>query len=148
LQISKHRHIPDQFGTRAEQGMNQDSALCIDLGELAVIVCPIEKLPDRGVARAFRSELLFDFHPFGHWIQPRALARQAGHVKLGAIVLVDITAIGSRELDPPLLVHPDCIVPSEHPIGSLTVRSILFHSVPLCSTMPPYPTSDRRECQA
>jgi len=123
------------FGDAFAEVLNaQEPALRINLSELSIIVCPIEKLPDRRVARSLRLELFFDCHPFGHGIQPRALACQAGHIKLGAIVLVDVSAVCGRQLDPPLVVHPDCIIPSEHPIvGPITALlacSTLLHSVP------------------
>src|SRR5262245_65815673 len=112
MQIPKNRHISNQFSTGAQQRVNQNSTLCVDFSELTVIVCSIQKLSYRGIARPFRLEPFLNSNPLFNRIKSSALAGDAGHVEFGSVMLFDITTIGGRQFDTPLLVHTAVEAPS------------------------------------
>src|SRR6185295_11264603 len=128
MQVPEHRDISNKFGVRAKQRMNQYPSLSIYLGDLAVVIRPIEKLTHRRVTRTFILQFLLYRYPFFHRVQSRTFSGNAGHIELGAVVLIEVTAVGGGQFDPPFLVHPYCVIPSEHPTG-LPLAS--FTSAPL-----------------
>src|SRR5207302_7814768 len=136
LQVAQNGYIAYKLGARSKQGMNKQPALRIHFSQLAIVISSVQKFSHSRVACALRLKLLFNRHPLGHGIQPCAFAGDARDVKLRAVVLIDIAAVSSRHLDPPLLVHPDSVVTSQHPVSSG------LHFVPLHSTTPSYGTSD------
>src|SRR5262245_14472040 len=94
MQIAKHRYISYQFSAVAQQWVNQNSTLRVDLSKLAVIICSIQKLSYRGIARTFRLEPFLNRNPLLNWIQTSALAGNAGNVEFGSVMLIDIAALG------------------------------------------------------
>src|SRR5262249_48430891 len=114
LQIPQYRDVTCQLGRLPQQRMHQNPALHIHLGSLAVIIGPVQKLPDCNIHRPPRPELLLYFQPLLPGIHASTFTIQARDIEFNPIVLAYIMTVSGPNLDPSLIVLPGCIVTPEH----------------------------------
>src|SRR5207245_1826480 len=84
--------------------MNEDPALVVHAGGLAVVVDEIAELREGRPEGGVRGQLLLDLDPDRHRIKPYELAVVRGHEEVATVVLFDVSFEEGGNLEAPLVV--------------------------------------------
>src|SRR5207248_8943074 len=96
---------------------NNHAALWIELAVRSEVIDAIQKAQLRRMRGRHRSEFFLELEPDGHRINPHVFAREAGQKDLAAVLLLDKTAKGVWNLEPPLVINAGgCTTPEHEPL--------------------------------